>query len=109
MTVANQVAQLIGIHLPGVSFAVVHCVSFTTFFNYSPRATFADSLFAMGWGGSILHSACDVFVGAQAAMPVYGLSLNLVAAGILLYAARRGRGLAAPAGPSLAQATPIAR
>ena len=88
------------------SFSVIHCASVTVLFNVVPKASFASTQFTQGVAASFLHSVCDILVGKQLeGMPVYGISLNLVAAGILLYATvgrRRAGRLSDPTSPAVA-------
>jgi hypothetical protein len=109
LTILNQATQLVGIYTPIASFSVIHCVSVTVLFNVVPKVSFASSQFTQGVTTSVLHSVCDILAGKQLeGMPVYGISLNLVAAGILLYATvarRRANQLPDPTSPS---ATPPA-
>jgi hypothetical protein len=87
MTIVNQLTQLVGIVAPFASFSVVHCVSVTVLFNVVAKGSFASSLFTQGLTTSFLHSACDILVGKQLeGFPTYGVTFNLVAAGILFYA-----------------------
>jgi hypothetical protein len=86
MTIVNQAAQLLGIHLPRASYTVIHCASITVLFNVAPKASFAASQITQGVTASFLHSVCDILVGkGLEGMPAYAFSLNLLAAGILVH------------------------
>lgn len=92
---ANQLVQLVGLHTPWFVLAVVHGAGLTVALHYHPAATFAASEFNLTGALSLGSSTCDVLLGrAMVGPPVYGVSLNFLAAGVLLYlrvAASRAR------------------
>jgi hypothetical protein len=91
LTIANQAAQLVGVNSPLATFSVIHCVSLTGTFSCVAKATFSDSMFTTGITARVLHSVCDIGPGSGfAGASTYGISLNLVALAILLYAAGFG-------------------
>jgi hypothetical protein len=66
---------------------VIHGISFTVLSRCFANATFGDSIFNLTTSGSIGTSVCDVMSEKTfAGLPTYGVSLNLLALGLLIYA-----------------------
>lgn len=87
LTIINQLVQVVGFYSPWLAFKVIHGASLTVASHVFAKATFADSLFSHTASYSIGASVCDVSLGAIfGGAPTYGVSLNLLALGILIYA-----------------------
>ena len=109
MTIVNQATQLVGFYTPIATYSVIHCSSVTVLLNVVPRASFASSEFTQGVTASFLHSVCDILGGRHIdGIPVYGISLNLVAAGVLLYTTVGRKGANCLPDPTSPSVTPPA-
>jgi hypothetical protein len=89
LTIANQLTQLVAVYSPLVSFGVVHEASIALSSHWYAAATFADSTFRLSARFLPGSSVCDLLWNKSASgLPNYGVSLNLLALGILLYSGR---------------------
>ena len=112
LTLFNQLVQVVGFYTPWAAFTISHGAAITVSNQCFAKATFADSTFHSDASVSLVNSVCDVLVGRTAAgLPTFGLSLNFVALGLVLYAmvaAHRTARTPAPdsAPPSAAETQP---
>lgn len=86
LTMLNQVVQLVGFYTPVLAFNVIHGAGFTVGTRYFAAEQSADSNFRTGSEIMLGGSTCDVLWGRMLmGMPDYGLSLNLLALGVLIF------------------------
>jgi hypothetical protein len=97
LTILNQLAQILGVYTPVLAFNVVHGAGLTLGTTYVAASTFAASNIHTGMQITLGSSVCDVWWGRLlTGMPDYGLSVNLLALALLIYAVKMRKRSPAP-------------
>ena len=88
LTILNQLVQLVGFYTPVFAYNVIHGAGLTLGTRYFAAEKFAEANFQTSGQLVLGSSVFDVLWGNKlTGMPDYGLSVNFLALGILIYVA----------------------
>lgn len=86
LSIINQLTQVLGFYTPWISIMVIHGAWVKVDLLFDWKENFAASVFTQTASAGCPESTCDVALsGTLPGLHTYGLSLNFLALGILIY------------------------